>query len=377
MVVKAAVLVEPRKIEIMEFPKPEPDENSILAATDVCGICGTDVHIFEGRMKIPYPIILGHEFTVIAKEVGANASGFEALGREIREGDRLAVVPGTSKFCGMCFFCKFVPERPPLCINRRAFGINLSSKDPPHLFGAFSEMMYIDPTKWYVFRLDDDFPNELGALIEPMAVASRALERAFSPGKPYAWDGFGPGKCVVVQGAGPIGLLAVAAAKIAGAGEIIVIEKIETRIKMAEEIGADHVIDMNVFAKEDERINEVLRLTAGIGSDVAIECVGLPQAFAEGTRMVRRGGKYIEVGHYTDTGAVEFRPHIICRGDIDVLGSWSYSHIQFRTSIDLLSRYADTIPFRKMITHTFHFSEATRAIQTIKQGEAVKVTLAS
>ena len=144
---------------------------------------------------------------------------------------------------------------------------------------------------------------------------------------------------------------------------------------MAEEMGADRVIDMNEFPTREERTKEVLRITNGIGVDVAVECVGFPDAFGEGIGMVRRGGKYIEVGHYTDQGAVEVSPHAICRGDIEISGSWSYPPTQFQTSINLLSKYRDTIPYKGMLTHTFHFSEASKAIETIRSGQAVKVTL--
>jgi threonine dehydrogenase-like Zn-dependent dehydrogenase len=373
--VKAAVLVGPQKIEVREFPDPEPDDYSIIARPDVCGICGTDLHLFEGDMKIPYPMILGHEFTAVVEKVGLKAKGLEATGGEIHAGDLVAVVPGTSKFCGTCFYCRYVPDKPQLCSNRRAFGISMSCADAPHLFGAFAEGIYIDVSRWYVFKLDQGFPRELGALVEPMAVASRAFERSFSPGRPSGWDGFGPGKTILVQGAGPIGLLVMAAARIAGAGKILAIEKVKTRSKMAEVMGADRVIDMNEFPTREERTKEVLRITNGIGVDVAVECVGFPDAFGEGIGMVRRGGRYVEVGHYTDQGTVEVSPHAICRGDIEISGSWSYPPTQFQTSINLLSKYRDTIPYKSMLTHTFHFSEASKAIETIRSGQAVKVTL--
>ena len=90
--VKAAVLVAPRTIEIRDFPEPEPDDYSIVARPDVCGICGTDLHLFEGHMNIPYPLIMGHEFTATVEKIGAKAKGLEATGRELHAGDLVAVV---------------------------------------------------------------------------------------------------------------------------------------------------------------------------------------------------------------------------------------------------------------------------------------------
>lgn len=372
---KASVLSAPKVIQVLDFEDAEPDDNSIIGRTDICGICGTDLHLYEGHMRFPYPVILGHEFTVIVEKIGKNASTLEALGQKLSIGDRLAVVPGTSRFCGTCFYCRFVPDRPQLCGNRRVLGVNMDCRNPPHLFGAFAERVVVDLLRWYAYKLEDSFPRELGPLIEPMAVASRALERALPPGRSSSWDGFGLGKKVVVQGAGPVGLLVTAAARLSGAGSVTVIEKVPSRLKMAEEMGADHLIDLNSFETAEARVKEVLRLTDGVGADVALECVGLPAAFEEGTRMVRRGGKYIEVGHYVDSGAVELRPNVICKGDIDVSGSWAYPPTQFRTAVELLGRHFDRLPFRRMITHTFHFTDAPRAIETIRSGEAVKVAL--
>lgn len=365
---KAAVLVKPRSIEVRDFDEAAPDPNSIIGNLDYCGICGTDLHLYEGHMRFPYPIIPGHEFTVVIDRMGEKASDLAGNATKLRVGDRLAIVPGTSKFCGTCFYCKLVPDRPQLCNNRRVLGVNMDCTVPPHLLGAFAEKVVVDLVHWYSYRIGEEFPNELGALVEPMAVASRALERALG-------KGLGRGKRIAVQGAGPIGLLVTAAARVSGAATIIVIEKTPMRLKMAEEMGADHTIDMNNFQTKESRIKEVQRLTDGVGADVAVECVGMPPAFEEGMRMVRRGGSYVEVGHYTDSGSVELSPNVVCRGDIEVSGSWAYPPTQFPTAIELLENHHDNIPFRRMVTHTYRFMEASKAIETIRSGEAVKVAL--
>lgn len=373
--VEAAVLVDTRKVEIQQFDLPSPARDALLLKTEVCGVCGTDIHLFEGRMKIPLPVILGHEFSGEVAEIGEEAKTAEATGQRIGKGDRITVVPGSNKFCGKCYYCKFVPSRPNLCTSRRAYGITISCRDPPHLFGGWSEYIYVDSVHFFTFKLPSDFPKEFGALIEPAAVATRALERAVAPGITFGNEGFGLGKSVVVQGVGPIGLLVTAAARAAGAGEIIAIDSIESRLKMSERMGADITIDMLQLSKSEDRISEVRRLTQGAGADVAVECTGVPAAFQEGVEMVRDGGKYVEVGHYTDTGPIEIRPHRICRKDLDILGSWAYPPIQFRTAISFLNREKDRFKFGDLITHRFPVSEATRIFETVKTRQAVKTAV--
>lgn len=373
--VKAAVLTEPKKIEIVYFDKPEVKKNAILMQTEICGICGTDVHIYEGRMKIQYPVILGHEFCGRIKEIGEEARTLEAKGQILNEGDRITVVPGTNKYCGKCYFCKFMPHKPNLCPNRRAYGSTISCKDPPHLFGGYSEYVYVDPVYFWVYKIPADMPEEVAALIEPMAVASRAVERAFEPGLSYIGEGFGPGKSVIIQGAGPIGILVLTVAKIIGARKTIVIDMSDARLEIAKKFGADYTIDLKEFSRAEDLTNEVRKLTQGLGGDVVIECAGVPVAFAQGIEMTRNGGRYVEVGHFVDSGGVEIHPYIICRKDIDILGSWVYPPTQFETAINLLYSKLDCFPFKELVTHKFGLEETENGIETMKKHEGLKIAI--
>jgi len=174
---------------------------------------------------------------------------------------------------------------------------------------------------------------------------------------------------------GPIGLLTVAAAVIAGAGTIIVVDMVDDRLKMAERLGADHLIDMRNFDSTEKRVTQVKRLTRDLGADIVVECAGVPSAFPEGISMTRRGGKFIEVGHYTDQGNTEVNPQVICSKDIDVLGSWAYPPSQFDTAIKTLRRGMETLPIAEMVTHRFKVAEAERAIQTIKSRKGIKMAV--
>jgi L-iditol 2-dehydrogenase len=233
----------------------------------------------------------------------------------------------------------------------------------------------VDAEHYWVYRVPDDVPPEVAVLAEPMAVSSRAVERAFAPGIPTFGEGYGPGNSVVVQGAGPIGLLAVAAAKVAGAGEISVIDMVDDRLEVAGRLGADNVIDMRSYASSQERVDEVKRLTNGLGADVVIECAGVPVAVPEGINMTRRGGKFVEVGHYTDPGNVEINPHVICMKDMDVLGSWAYPPTQFDTALQLLRRGMETLPLSEIITHKFEVADAERAIETVNSRKGIKMAI--
>jgi L-iditol 2-dehydrogenase len=373
--VKTAILEDVRKLKIVDYPEPKLEDNGILLKMELCGVCGTDMHLYDGNMKIPFPVIPGHEWVGVIEKIGKNAKGYESRGLPLDVGDRITVVPGTNRYCGECYFCKFMPHKPSLCTGRKVMGVNLCSTEEPHLLGGWAEKIYVNAEKYWVFKVPEEVSPEVAVLSEPMAVSSRALERAYAPGIPTVGEGFGVGQSVVVQGAGAIGLLAVATAKIAGAGNIISIDMVDERLKMAEDMGADHVIDMRQYKTAEERVAEVKKLTNGLGGDVVIEAVGVPAAFAEGIDLTRRGGKFVEVGHYTNPGTVPVNPHIICNKDMDILGSWTYPPTQFGTVLELMRLSADRLPLDKIVTHKFKVKDAQKSIDTLKARQGIKHAL--
>jgi threonine dehydrogenase-like Zn-dependent dehydrogenase len=375
--VKASVLEDMGRLAVHDYPKPEIVENSILMRMELCGVCGTDIHLYGGKMQVPFPVIPGHEFVGRIEEMDEGASNLEVKGQPLSEGDLITVVPGTNAFCGTCYFCRFMPHKPTLCTNRRVMGVNMSCRNPPHLLGGWAEYVFINAGHWWVYKVPEDMPAEVAVLTEPMAVSTRAFERAFAPGMPTFGDGYGPGRSVVVQGLGPIGLLVVATAKIMGAGVIIGIDMVDDRIAMAERLGANHIVDMRVFHSTKDRVEEVKILTNGLGADVVIECAGVPAAFPEGISMTRRGGKYVEVGHYTDPGNVEVNPHTVCAKDMDILGSWAYPPTQFNTALQTLRVGMETLPLADIVTHRFKVAEAEKAIETVRGRKGIKMVITS
>jgi L-iditol 2-dehydrogenase len=361
-VVRAAVLVGAEELEVMNFELPKVAAGAMLVKLRACGVCASDIHIYHGRLRVPFPIILGHELSGTVEELGPEAnSQLRVHGGHLEVGDNVTVVPGLP--CGQCFYCKNFPELPNLCSSRLVYGINRSCADPPHLYGGYSEYLYVEPGSW-VYKLPPGMPPELAALAEPAAVSTRALRRGLvSLGKAKA-------NTVVVQGLGAIGLLATAAAKLAGARLVVGVDRVKQRLEMALKLGADEVIDMRQYAKPEDRVRRILELSGGVGSDLTLECTGVPEAFREGIEFTRRGGKYVEVGHYTDSGSVEVNPHTICYRDMDILGSWVYPMWQFGEALELLR--SRRFPFEKIFTHRFKIEDAEHAIKASERGECIR-----
>jgi L-iditol 2-dehydrogenase len=150
---------------------------------------------------------------------------------------------------------------------------------------------------------------------------------------------------------------------------------VDERLRMAERLGADHIVDMRAFRTPEERVSEVLRLTNGLGADVVVECVGAPAAVPEGIDMTRRGGKYVEVGHYTDPGTVPVNPHTICFKDMDILGSWTYPPTQFGTVLELMRRSMGEIPLDEVVTKVYGVDEAQAAVDDLKARKGIKLAI--
>ncbi len=370
MQVQAAVMIEPGQIEIREFDKPTPADDALLLQVDRVGICGSDKHMYLGHTALQFPVIPGHEVVGTVAEIGKDANQvMNVIGGPIKAGDRVTVVPG-SKNCGRCYYCLHVPGRPTLCSGRTIYGFS-NSETPPYLNGEFSEYTYIHGNSW-VYKMPESISEEIQVLTEPVAVATRAVERACAPGVPQVGDGYSIGNRVAVLGCGPIGLLVVAVLRDSGAGTIIATDLVDSRLEMAKQMGADVVINVGNTTLE-ERVEQIQDLTSGVGVDIAIECAGLPMVFSEALEVVRRGGKVIEVGHYTDSGDTQIRPHQICNKDLDVCGVWAYPQIQFQTALDYLD--ITRAPLLELITHHLPLYQLEKGIDMLGQEGVYKVVI--
>jgi L-iditol 2-dehydrogenase len=372
--IQAAVLETPGKLSIERFPEsPPPRDGAILHPTH-CGVCGTDPHMYSGHLAVPMPLVMGHEFSGILKGWGPDFPARDVYGQDLKPGDAVAV--GTTLSCGTCYYCRFVPQRENLCQNVNIYGITLGSEDAPHVRGAYSELIYLFPQTW-LFKLPSNVSLKMAALSDPIACGTRALERAFGPGLPWAGEGMGLGKSVVVQGLGPIGIVTGAAARAMGASPVIGIDRIPMRMDMAKRFGFDEILSLEDLPDLEDRVAAVRSMTRGLGADVVVEVVGLPMAFAESLRLVRKGGRIVEFGHFTDNGTMALNPQQIVNLDVDILGSYAYPNSQIGTSLAFLSRYADVYPFEDLVTHTFPVAQTEEAIHASRDKLCVKAMVVS
>ena len=349
-------------LQLREFPLPaQLEPGAALVRTEMAGICGTDVHLWKGELPMKLPVILGHETVGRIERLG---EGLERdwSGQPLRVGDRVTWNSTTS--CGQCFYCA-VKKQPTRCPQRRAYGIGYRCDEPPHFLGGYAEFHYLRP-RASIFKLPDDLPTE--AVIGAGCALITAIHGVERTG--IAWQ-----DTVVVQGAGPVGIAALAVARSAGAGEIIVIGGPKHRLEMARRFGADHVIDLDAMDGPAARIAAVRALTGGHGADAVLECVGLPAAVPEGMEMCRDGGKYLVLGHYCDAGPVSFNPHIITRKQLQVSGSWSSEPRHLQAAIEFLRRNQERFPFASMVTHRFALEQANEALATTAQWLAAKSVL--
>ena len=357
---KASVLEQFKSaLQLREFPLPsKPEPGAALVRTEMAGICGTDVHLWKGELPISLPVILGHE---TVGRIEALGEGLERdwTGQPLRVGDRVTWNSTTS--CGQCYYCS---ERgqPTRCPHRRAYGIGYKCDQAPHFLGGYAEFHYLRP-RATIFRLPDDLPTEavIGAGCA-LITAIHGVERTGIEWRDH----------VVVQGAGPVGIAALAVAKSAGAGKVIVIGGPKHRLDIARRFGADHIIDLEEVKTPAERQAAVRDLTGGYGADVVLECVGMTGAFVEGVEMCRDGGKYLVLGHYCDAGPVMFNPHIITRKQLQVLGSWSSEPRHLKAAIDFLRDHPNEFPFASMISHRFPLERANEALAATARWEAAK-----
>jgi L-iditol 2-dehydrogenase len=362
--------IAPGKVELHEFDRPSVGDGDMLVEIISAGICGSDKHAYLGHAKLEFPIAAGHEFVATVVEMGDGAeAASNIVGGPVQVGDRVAITPSTLG-CGRCWFCQHAPQKPALCPNRMVYGFTPVSR-PPHLTGAFASLMHLGP-KSNVFRIPDGLSTDRAVLTEPMAVATRAVERALAPGIPHIGEGLSIGKRVAVLGAGPIGLLIVAALRHVGVGTIIVTDLSEARLAFAKRMGADLVIPIGSEDMAD-RVKTVQDATDGVGADVVIEAAGVPAAFEEALAMVRRGGTLIEIGHYFDSGTATVSPHTICQKDVDILGVWAYPPIQFETALAALAR--STAPLEDLLTTTLPLASLEEGIEITGSEDVVKVLI--
>jgi L-iditol 2-dehydrogenase len=368
--VRAATLLAPRRLEVRSYPYPAALEpGAVLLRMLASGICGTDKHTYRGETEqylgtdkersTPFPIIQGHENVGVVAAVG-DGGATARDGTPLAEGDR--VVPAPNRACGVCHMCaRGFPYY--LCRRLENYGNSLTSDTAPHLFGGWSEYLYLKPGT-AVFRVPEALPDDVAALTEIFAV-THSLERAAMLPSPA---GFRPGASVAVIGVGALGLAHAVKASLMGAGRVIAVDPSQRRLELAARIaGAE------AAAAEDVR-----ELAGGEGVDLVVNATGFPGSFAQAVEMVRDGGVLIEVGAFVDMGEEAFNPATLCGRNLTMLGIGGEDLLVYEGTLALLARHHEGSRIADMISHRFAVEDAPEAMRTALDAEgSAKVLIKS
>ena len=355
----AAVMPAPRQpIEVREFDRPDLPPGAALLRTARSEVCGTDVHLWHGRLSgVPYPIIPGHVSAGTLEAVRGPITGID--GETLREGDRV-VFFDVHRTCGRCRACT-VHRTPTRCAARRVYGITDPASEG--LFGGWSQAIYLEPGVGLA-RLPGSvaFEDYIGGgcgLLTAVHIIERATLR--------------PGDSVVVQGTGAVGLSTIAVAREGGASTVIAIGAPAPRLDLARDMGADYVFDLHGSSAQD-RLDAVRALTYGEGADVVVEAAGSARAIEEGLSLVRDGGRYVVAGHYTDAGPSQINAHHqINRKHLEIRGCWGSTPAHFLRALTLLERHASRVPWRAVGERTYPLGRLNEALG---DAESMRITKA-
>ena len=345
-------------VQLEEVRVPEALEpGSLLVEVVACSVCGTDVHCWEGQLdlKIDLPLILGHEMVgrIVAFGDGPRV---DTVGQPLTEGDRVIWTHG---FCGHCAMC--ASKMPALCLNRTAYG-HVSMNEPPYLMGGFAEHSYVLPTAGRV-RVPDAVPDALASM------ASCALRSVVNAVEQVGQ--IRPTDTVVVQGAGPLGILATGLFSLAGAARVVTIGAPDARLELAKRFGADQVISIEAVPDVAARRQLVLDVTDGLGADVVAEFSGFPGAFAEGVDLARPGGRYVVVGQL-GKGTTTIAPAAINKKNLTVQGSFGGDAEHYHKALQIMERHGDRLPFGDLISGEYALADITTVLERMQSFQEIK-----
>lgn len=265
---KSLLLSEYSHLELADLPMPAVGPDEVLVHVEACGICGSDVHGYDGSSgrRIP-PIVMGHEAAGTVAAIGAEV-------RKYAKGDRVTF--DSTVYCGKCEYC--ARGQINLCDNRQVIGVSCGDY---RRHGAFAE--YVVVPERIMYPLPENISFEEAAMLEAVSVALHAVKVSQAAG----------GETALVIGAGMIGLLTLQAARAAGCTRVLIADVDATRLKLARQVGGDEIL----HCSGTELVTEVLRLTGGKGVDLAFEAVGRNETVAAAIESTRKGGTVTLVGN--------------------------------------------------------------------------------
>ncbi|MBM7656394.1 zinc-dependent dehydrogenase [Neobacillus cucumis] len=342
---KAAVFYGPDELKLEEVNKPTIDEHEVLVKVKVSAVCGTDVRIFEGKKTkgVRTPSVIGHELVGVIEEVGDQVKGYF-------EGDRVGVMPVIP--CGKCYYC--LNGRENVCANRTAIGYEFD--------GGFAEYVRIPRTALEagnVVKIPDHISFEQAVVTEPLACCLNGQRKA----------NVKMGDVVVVIGGGPIGLMHVQLAKIAGAKSIILSEPIDHRREKGLIAGADYAIDPTKDSLEDLVLSE----TDGLGADVVLMAIGIPFLVNSSAKLLKKGGTLNLFAGFTNGVLSEIDPNVIHYNEININGTSSLTRSDYHKSLSLIA--SGQINTEVITTTGYGLEDIEQAIADVKNGKGMKTII--
>ncbi|MFQ5807566.1 MAG: zinc-binding dehydrogenase [Phycisphaerae bacterium] len=356
MVVGAVMAAPHTPIEIREFPEPELEPNSALLRTAYSEVCGTDVHLSEGRLSgVPYPIIPGHVSVGVLERIRGRLH--DVHGRAFEEGEVVTFLD-VHRTCNACWYC-LVAKASTRCPARKVYGITYGVEDG--LAGGWAQKIYIKPGT-HCIRLDGVEPRLFMAGGCGLPTSLHAVDQADVQ----------LGETVLVLGAGPVGLSATALAHLRGAAKVLCIGAPAYRLETARQMGAADWLNM-AEVPEQQRRDWLLERTEGRGPDVVIEATGAPVAVAQALRWARDAGRVVVVGQYTDAGAVRVNPHLdINRKHLRVQGVWGSDFSHFYRAVQLLHDPRAAAAFSHISTTEYTLADVNEALADVAEGKTTK-----
>lgn len=299
---KSAVFYGKHDLRVENSPMPKVGSEDILIQVKACGICGTDVHIYEGdkgAAEVTPPTILGHEFSGVIAEVGSNVTKYKV-------GDRVCIDPNC--YCGKCDFCRNGIAH--YCTDMIGYGTTVN--------GGFAE--YCSVNQRQVYKLGDNTTFEQGAMTEPVACCLHGMDMC----------NIHPGSNVVVIGGGMIGLLMLQLSKLAGAARVVLLEPVESKRVVAKKLGADILID-----PINENVEEELKKAGMTWVNTVIECVGKTATIQQAIDIVGNKGTVMMFGLTKPDDTIAVKPFQIFQKEIELKSSFINPYTQKR-ALDLI-----------------------------------------
>lgn len=351
-------LAEPERIEYREYDLPEIEPGGILAAVLRANVCGSELHIWRGQHPTVKQCVLGHEMVGRVHRLGAGVTT-DYAGQPLAVGDRIVACYFLT--CRKCRACRRGQFN--LCENVYRFWMQ-HPDTAPHFHGTFATHYCIHPDQ-YVYKVPESVPDSIASF------ANCALSQVY-----YGLDAatLTADETVVLQGAGGLGLSAIAVAKERGA-RVIAIDGVGYRLEAALAFGADEIVDMREYTTPETRIAEVLRLTEGWGADVGMELTGVPDAFNEGLGCIRPGGRYVSIGNVSPGHLTPFDPGLLNRKAVQIIPVIRYQPWYLLKSLQLLATTQDRYPWTSLVDQDFAFEDVDNALLRSERREVRRASI--